>query len=159
MHMVRHDFKKIRPRPGTRAAWTGVMLGAAACLAWPGVGLRWSAAEGPAAADTNGDPLPAGATARLGTTRLRHDAEVTFVGFGPGGTPLVPAGRDGTIRLWDLASGKEIRRFPRPKPIPLKGGKAGAGGKQSAEDALQMMFQGRNDSGRAIVAVSPDGTT
>ena len=42
-----------------------VVLGAAACLVGPGVGPRWLAAEGPvaarAAADTNGDPLPAGA--------------------------------------------------------------------------------------------------
>jgi WD40 repeat protein len=95
----------------------------------------------------------------LGTTRLRHEAEVTFVDFGPRGTTLVTAGRDGTIRLWDLASGKELRRFARPKALPLKGDKGGKGGKQSAEDALQMMFQGRNGGGRSIVAVSPDGTT
>jgi RNA polymerase sigma factor (sigma-70 family) len=44
-----------------------------------------------------GDLLPAGALARLGTTRLRHAADVTFVGFGPGGKTLLTAGDDGAV--------------------------------------------------------------
>src|SRR5438105_436168 len=82
-------------------------------------------AKVPATADLHGDPLPAGALARLGTTRWRHGANVTFVAFGSDGNTLITAGQDDTIRLWDMATGKEIRRFARPKsagnnPAPVK---------------------------------------
>src|SRR5262245_45134508 len=105
-------------------------------LAALGPGLLNSAADGagsdpqaPAKAttDPHGDPLPAGALARLGTTRLRHGADVTFVTFGPDGKTLITAGLDDTVRVWDLAERKEVRRFARPRPEapkpPRKGDK------------------------------------
>jgi WD40 repeat protein len=61
--------------------------------------------------DSFGDPLPAGVLARSGTLRLRHAAPVTALVFCPDGNTLASASQDGTIRLWDTSTGKELRRF------------------------------------------------
>jgi hypothetical protein len=65
--------------------------------------------------DRYGDPLPPAALARMGTVRLRHPGSVIGAPFfTPDGKALIAAGRaDGVIRVWDLASGKELRRFGR----------------------------------------------
>src|SRR5262249_60329726 len=71
-----------------------------------------------------GDPLPPGAVARLGSTRWRHSGTVTFVHFLPDSKTLLSAGRDGTVRLWEVATGKQVRciriaedgREPAAKP-------------------------------------------
>jgi RNA polymerase sigma factor (sigma-70 family) len=55
--------------------------------------------------------LPAGAVARMGLTRLRHGDAVSVAAYLPDGKNLVTAGRDKTVRLWDLNTGQEIRRF------------------------------------------------
>jgi RNA polymerase sigma factor (sigma-70 family) len=59
------------------------------------------------------EPLPAGAVARLGTSRLHHGGAIFFAAYTPDGKALLTAGLDQTVRLWDLASGKELRRFER----------------------------------------------
>ncbi|HEY7158362.1 MAG TPA: sigma-70 family RNA polymerase sigma factor [Gemmataceae bacterium] len=64
--------------------------------------------------DQTGDPLPADALSRLGTTRLRHGGIIECLAFGPGGKTLVSRGWDG-VRFWDAASGKEIKRFAEQK--------------------------------------------
>ena len=79
--------------------------------------------------DVYGDPLPDGAIARLGTTRLRHRNSITFVAFTPDGKELVSCGLDG-VRVWDARTGKELRRH-----------------------------MAREDEGIECAALSPDGKT
>jgi RNA polymerase sigma factor (sigma-70 family) len=72
--------------------------------------------------------LPLGALARMGTTQLRHDDVVSVAIYTPDGKALLTAGRDKRVRMWDLATGKELRRFdwgvwePDTEPEPFKGG-------------------------------------
>jgi WD40 repeat protein len=61
--------------------------------------------------DRYGDPLPAGAIARLGTVRWRHGDGASFVAFLPGGKEVLSVGRDEFVRFWDAATGKEVRQF------------------------------------------------
>jgi WD40 repeat protein len=61
--------------------------------------------------DPAADALPEGALVRVGTTRLRHAGSVINVVFAPDGKSLATCGNDALVRLWDAATGKEIRRF------------------------------------------------
>src|SRR5438270_10528986 len=82
----------------------------AACAALAAVAQLPAADEQPRT-DLYGDPLPQGALARLGTTRWRHATPVTYTAFAADGKALLTASQDSLIRLWDMSSGKEIRRF------------------------------------------------
>ena len=68
--------------------------------------------------DIYGDPLPPGAIVRMGTVRFQHESLVTSVAFAPDGKTLVSAGRDKTVRLWEVPGGKEIRQFQRQHDQP-----------------------------------------
>jgi WD40 repeat protein/beta-lactamase regulating signal transducer with metallopeptidase domain len=173
--MLRHTPHGTPPYLGKRATWMVALLAAAACLAVAGVGPLHSAPDdpGPAAAgpevpsqaatDSHGDPLPDGALARLGTMRLRHGADITFVAFAADGKTLITAGEDDTIRVWEIATGKEIRRFARPRPAepkpPKEGDKAAPKNKVKGEAVLRLMTQGVGDAGNFSVALAPDGKT
>src|SRR5436305_2885444 len=61
------------------------------------------------AVDLHGDALPAGAIARLGTVRLRHGAH--GLAFAPDSKTFASAGSDHHIRIWEVASGKELLRL------------------------------------------------
>jgi WD40 repeat protein len=63
----------------------------------------------PPRVDAQGDPLPSGAILRLGTVRFRHGKSVTCVAYGPDGKTIASASQDTTIRLWEAATGKEVR--------------------------------------------------
>lgn len=53
--------------------------------------------------------MPEGAIAQLGNTRLRHAAPVTCVVFAPDGRHLISGGQDGSLHVWDAATGESIR--------------------------------------------------
>jgi RNA polymerase sigma factor (sigma-70 family) len=61
--------------------------------------------------DRQGDPLPPGAVARLGTIRLRHGGAITCFTFGPRGKYLASGGHDRTVAVWDAATGREWARL------------------------------------------------
>jgi WD40 repeat protein len=58
--------------------------------------------------DLYGDPLPAGAIARIGSIRLRHTGLSDLV-YLPDGKTIISAGADRVLRWWDRASGKPMR--------------------------------------------------
>lgn len=61
------------------------------------------------ALDVHGDALPPGASARLGTVRLRHSA--IGLSFAPDSKTFASAGGDHHIRIWEVSSGKELLRL------------------------------------------------
>jgi RNA polymerase sigma factor (sigma-70 family) len=70
-----------------------------------------AAAARPERAEGPGVPLPRGAIARMGAMQLRHGDAVYFSAYTLDGKGLVTGSSDRTVRLWDLATGTEIRRF------------------------------------------------
>jgi WD40 repeat protein len=57
--------------------------------------------------DLDGDPLPDGAVARLGTTRFNHGSAIRSVAFTPDGKTLLSLGNDLILRRWDSRTGRE----------------------------------------------------
>src|SRR5260221_12266317 len=56
--------------------------------------------------DSAGDPLPAGAIARLGVTRFRHGGWNAGMTISPDSTTVVSTSETGNVRFWDIATGK-----------------------------------------------------
>lgn len=63
--------------------------------------------------DLQGDPLPLGVLARLGSVRLRH-AGAILLAFSADGKTLTSGGEDESVRVWDMASGRLLRKLPGP---------------------------------------------
>ena len=64
--------------------------------------------------DRQGDPLPPGAIARLGTLRLRQADGIAAFAFSADSKLLATGGgaKDEWLHLWDTATGKLVRRLP-----------------------------------------------
>ncbi len=67
--------------------------------------------------DLSGDPLPPGVVARLGTIRFRQSQQITDLAFLPHGE-LLTLGEDGSLRIFDRATGMLGRRFEVPRQPP-----------------------------------------
>jgi WD40 repeat protein len=61
--------------------------------------------------DRYGDPLPAGALVRMGSTRFRHGGWAYRVVFARDGKTLISAGADRAIRFWEVSTGKQVRQL------------------------------------------------
>jgi RNA polymerase sigma factor (sigma-70 family) len=104
-------------------------------------------------AESPAERLPRGALARMGTTGLRHGDIVYFAAYTPDGKALLTAGKDGTVRLWDLATGKEIRRFDWGEALPADRAPMSLDG--LAERRMQQFW---DDTARSCqAALSADG--
>lgn len=68
----------------------------------------------PPRTDARGDPLPEGAIARLGTLRWHHEGCAESVAFSSDGKLVATSTRDGSISLFETASGKRLGRL-RPE--------------------------------------------
>jgi WD40 repeat protein len=77
---------------------------------------KQAASEDQSRTDAFGDPLPPGAVARLGTIRFRHEdgfswsSKAVLFAVSPDGHTIATAGR--SLILWDMATGRPLRRFP-----------------------------------------------
>jgi RNA polymerase sigma factor (sigma-70 family) len=67
--------------------------------------------------DRQGDALPAGAFARLGTKRWRHQQRISEVVFSADGKLLASASWDCTVRLRDAATGLELQHLVVPRAV------------------------------------------
>jgi RNA polymerase sigma factor (sigma-70 family) len=94
-------------------AMMGLLGGGLAYFAQPGVQPRQPAGIAAAARGQEKEALPAGATARMGATAFRHGDRIRYLAYTPDGKKLVTSSMDQTVRLWDAATGRELRRFDR----------------------------------------------
>jgi RNA polymerase sigma factor (sigma-70 family) len=67
--------------------------------------------------DRHGDPLPARASARLGTVRLRQGWFVLGLAYSPDGKTLALGGAGQGLGLWDAETGKPIKQFDTREQI------------------------------------------
>src|ERR1700761_5096612 len=73
-----------------------------------------AAAPPPVRLDALGDPLPPGAVARLGTTRLRGQEVITSLAISPDSklAATINDGMCGSVHIWDLSTGRLVGRIP-----------------------------------------------
>jgi RNA polymerase sigma factor (sigma-70 family) len=153
-HMAMHKIKLTAALVASLA-----LLGGWGALSWSG---RSGEPESPnqanllpplanAAKDAAGDPLPNGATARLGSIRFRHPEDIYFAALADQDRLLVTAGHDYVIRVWRLDDGQEIRQIPLPND---DGGPNAPGGKRAGIAGLRL-----SGAVPASLAMSPDGKT
>lgn len=89
----------MRPLPAAVAGLLAVALDAAP-------GSTSAPAVPPTRVDLYGDPLPPGAIARIGTTRLGSAPRVSTLAFASDGNLIVTGSSDGRVTLWESATGR-----------------------------------------------------
>ena len=116
--------------------------------------------------DRHGDPLPMRALARLGTVRLRGGGAPVF---SPDGKTLAAGASNNTTRLWEVSTGRELRRFSGHSPwvssvVFSPDGKALATSGADSVIALWDVATGRRirefrgqEGAISALAFSPDG--
>jgi WD40 repeat protein len=117
------------------------------------------------------DELPPGAVARLGTLRLRHGEAVVSLAFAADGKTLASAGESGSVRLWEIAGGRQLREFPAGtgslvrfssdgKHLVCAGSEDGLSLRDAVSGKIIRRFPaGQRSNGDAFVALAPDGKT
>jgi WD40 repeat protein len=96
-----------------------LVAGAAGAAAWqwrkskPPARGTWSAVAPPAQKSV----AVAGGRPEL-VLQTGHLAQVASVAFNPDSTLIASSSNDGTVKLWEIASRRELRSFPAPDGIP-----------------------------------------
>jgi WD40 repeat protein len=163
-----------------------LLLAAALLAAGTGLAARQALTEKPPAAEPDrqapdpkedartdlfGDPLPVGALARVGTLRLWHGSQFTALAYAPDGKAVAACGHDSVIRLWDAATGKELRHYQGHKDgvftlgFSPDGKLLAAGGfgdllvwRLDADPGQEPRRLAVANDGAGALAFSPDGT-
>src|SRR5262249_16227492 len=52
----------------------------------------------------------------IATHVLRHEGDVLAAAFSPDGTKLASSSQDGSVRLWEVASGNQVRKIVLDRP-------------------------------------------
>ncbi|MBL8795762.1 MAG: WD40 repeat domain-containing protein [Planctomycetia bacterium] len=113
--------------------------------------------------DLHGDPLPAGAIARMGSARWNHGARVGAVLVSGDGKTVASFGDDGILKFWEPANGKMIRQLqglPAAQMLSPDGSllaTADRDGSTRLHDAATGME--RSSTPGNPVVFSPDGKT
>jgi len=106
----------------------------------------------PRLGDAHDDLLPLGTRLRLGTMRFRHGAGVAFVAFLGDGSQLLTASHDGLLRVWDVSTGKEVRRWALP-------GNSGGGSSSFSDGVIVVVNHRESGLENTLFLLSPDGQT
>src|SRR5262249_51823938 len=69
----------------------------------------------PIRTDRNGDPLPPGSVARLGTQRMTLLGQARFLTFSPDGRRLAAHDGHENLRIWEVSSAKVVLRLKTPR--------------------------------------------
>jgi WD40 repeat protein len=108
--------------------------------------------------DLYGDPLPAGGIARMGTVRGRHAQAISFIAFLPDGKTVLTVCHDQIIRVWDIKTGMEFRRFGEPPNPAQEAGFPGMPGRFRATMRTAMPFHAAlSADGKLLACGGQDG--
>jgi len=78
--------------------------------------LLWLAADVCGSESPGEEALPPHAVSRLGDVRFRHGGAASFVRYSADGTRVISAGADLRLRIWDAATGRQLREWKTSNP-------------------------------------------
>ena len=93
----------------------------ACCLAVLLTSAIGNAADRKLKVDRFGDPLPAGAVHRLGTTRFRHFGDAMSIEYSADGKFLAASSKAGSVFIWESSTGRVILSLPKTPSGPIQG--------------------------------------